>query len=38
MQNSEQREHAVNKGFEHIKNFDAQMVTDKLEGVYQSLL
>jgi glycosyltransferase involved in cell wall biosynthesis len=38
MQNSEQREHAVNKGFEHIKNFDAQMVTDKLERVYQSLL
>ena len=38
MQNSEQREQAVNKGFEHIKNFDAQMVTDKLEGVYQSLL
>lgn len=38
MHNREQREHAVNKGFEHIKNFDAQMVTDKLERVYQSLL
>jgi hypothetical protein len=38
MQNREQREHAVNKGFEHIKNFNAQTVTDKLERVYQSLL
>ena len=38
MQNGEQREHAVNKGLKHIKNFDAQMVTDKLVRVYQSLL
>jgi len=38
MQHREQREHAVNKGFEHIKNFEAQMVTDKLVRVYQGLL
>ena len=38
MQNDEHREHAVNKGLEHIKNFDAQMVTDKLVRVYQGLL
>jgi glycosyltransferase involved in cell wall biosynthesis len=38
MQNREQREHAVNKGLEHVKKFDAQVVTDKLVRVYQSLL
>ena len=38
MQNEEHREHAINKGLEHIKNFDAQMVTDKLASVYQGLL
>ena len=38
MQQREQREHAVNKGFEHVKKFDAQVVTDKLVHVYQNLL
>lgn len=38
MQNSEQKKSAVNKGLEHIKNFDAQMVSDKLAGVYQGLI
>ena len=38
MQHREQRKHAVNKGLEHVKNFDAQVVTDKLVRVYQSLL
>ena len=38
MQNKEQREHAVNKGLEHVKKFDAQVVNDKLVNIYQSLL
>lgn len=38
MQNREQRELAAKKGLEHIKKFDAQVVTDKLGLVYQSLL
>ena len=38
MQHREQRKHAINKGLEHVKNFDAQVVTDKLVHVYQSLL
>lgn len=38
MQNREQRELAVKKGLEHIKKFDAQVVTYKLVLVYQSLL
>jgi glycosyltransferase involved in cell wall biosynthesis len=38
MQNGEQKKSAVNKGLEHIKNFDAQLVTDKLVRIYQSLL
>jgi glycosyltransferase involved in cell wall biosynthesis len=38
IQNGEQRKSAVNKGLEHVKNFDAQMVTDKLASVYKGLL
>ena len=38
MQHKEQREHAVNKGLEHVKKFDAQVVNDKLVNIYQSLL
>lgn len=38
MQNDEQRKLAVNKGLEHIKKFDAQIVSDKLARIYQSLL
>ncbi len=38
MQHKEQRKYAVNKGLEHVKNFDAQVVTDKLVHVYQSLI
>lgn len=38
MQHKEQREHAVNKGLEHVKKFDAQLVNDKLVNIYQSLL
>lgn len=38
MQHRVQRELAVKKGLEHIKKFDAQVVTDKLVHVYQSLL
>jgi hypothetical protein len=38
MQDKVQRELAVKKGLEHIKKFDAQVVSDKLVHVYQSLL
>ncbi len=38
MQHKEQREDAVNKGFEHLKKFDTHVVTDKLVLVYQNLL
>lgn len=38
MQNGEHRKSAVNKGLEHIKKFDAQIVTDKLTSIYQGLL
>jgi glycosyltransferase involved in cell wall biosynthesis len=38
MQHREQRKHAVNKGLEYVKKFDAQILTDKLVRVYQGLL
>jgi hypothetical protein len=38
MSDNVERQNAINKGFEHIKKFDAQLLTKQLVHLYQGLL
>jgi len=38
MSDKDQRQNAINKGFEHTKNFDAQLLTKQLVHLYQRLI